>query len=397
MDRALEDFLSEKLEEISRRSLRRHLQALESPQGIKVRRDGRELLNFSSNDYLGLANHPAMRDAAMAEWERGGFGSGASRLVCGTLSAHEELEAAIADFKRTPAALSFSSGYAAALGTIPALCGAGDVVILDRLSHACLVDGARLSGATIRVFHHNDLGKLESHLRWAREKHPRARVLVVAESVYSMDGDLAPVSELVALKECFGAWLLLDEAHAVGVLGDEGRGLADREGVSDRIEIQMGTLGKALGAHGAYIAGSEALREFLINSARSFIFSTAQPAPVAATAREGLKICRSSEGDALRASLRKNLAYAGEQLGLEEASSAIIPWIIGGESEAMDVSAKLLDAGFLVPAIRYPTVAKGSARLRVALTAKHSPENIQTLAAELAKISPTDTPRLQTR
>ena len=194
MDRALEDFLAEKLEEISRRSLRRHLQALEGPQGIKVRRDGRELLNFSSNDYLGLANHPALRDAAMAEWERGGFGSGASRLVCGTLSAHEELEAAIADFKRTPASLSFSSGYAAALGTIPALCGAGDVVILDKLSHACLVDGARLSGATIRVFHHNDLGKLESHLRWAREKQPRARVLVVAESVYSMDGDLAPWS-----------------------------------------------------------------------------------------------------------------------------------------------------------------------------------------------------------
>ena len=397
MDRALEDFLAEKLEEISRRSLRRHLQALEGPQGIKVRRDGRELLNFSSNDYLGLANHPGLRDAAMAEWERGGFGSGASRLVCGTLSAHEELEAAIADFKRTPAALSFSSGYAAALGTIPALCGAGDVVILDKLSHACLVDGARLSGATIRVFHHNDLGKLESHLRWAREKYPHARVLVVAESVYSMDGDLAPVSELVALKERFGAWLLLDEAHAVGVLGEEGRGLADREGVSNRIEIQMGTLGKALGAHGAYISGSEALREFLINSARSLIFSTAQPAPVAAAAREALKICRSSEGDALRASLRQNLASASEQLGLGETSSAIIPWIIGGESEAMDVSAKLLDAGFLVPAIRYPTVAKGSARLRVALTAKHSPENIQTLAAELAKISPTDTPRLQTR
>jgi glycine C-acetyltransferase/8-amino-7-oxononanoate synthase len=290
MDHALEDFLAEKLEEISRRSLRRHLQALEGPQGIKVRRDGRELLNFSSNDYLGLANHPALRDAAMAEWDMGGFGSGASRLVCGTLSAHEELEAAIADFKRTPAALSFSSGYAAALGTIPALCGAGDVVILDKLSHACLVDGARLSGATIRVFHHNDLGKLESHLRWAREKHPRARVLVVSESVYSMDGDLAPVVEMVSLKERFGAWLLLDEAHAVGVLGEEGRGLADREGVADRIDIQMGTLGKALGAHGAYICGSEALREFLINSARSFIFSTAQPAPVAAAAREALAV-----------------------------------------------------------------------------------------------------------
>ena len=397
MGRSLEDFLQEQLSGIEQRSLRRRLRAIESPQGIEVRRDGRELLNFSSNDYLGLANHPALREAAMAEWERGGFGSGASRLICGTLSAHEELEAELADFKRTPAALSFSSGYAAALGTIPALCGSGDVVILDKLSHACLVDAAHLSGAAIRVFHHNNLEKLESHLRWAREKHPDGRVLVVAESVYSMDGDLAPVAEIVELKDRFGAWLLLDEAHAVGVLGEEGRGLADREGVADRVEVQMGTLGKALGSHGAYIAGSVALREFLINSARSFIFSTAQPAPVAAAAREALRICRSAEGEDLRASLRQNLALLGEDLGLAETPSAIVPVIIGGESEAMEISAKLLDAGFLVPAIRYPTVAKGSARLRVAISAKHSPENIQKLAAALAEISPASAPRPRSR
>jgi len=394
---SLEDFLQEQLSGIDQRSLRRHLRAIESPQGIEVRRDGRELLNFSSNDYLGLANHPALRKAAMAEWGRGGFGSGASRLICGTLSAHEELEAELADFKRTPAALSFSSGYAAALGTIPALCGSGDVVILDKLSHACLVDAAHLSGAAIRVFHHNNLEKLESHLRWAREKHPDGRVLVVAESVYSMDGDLAPVAEIVELKDRFGAWLLLDEAHAVGVLGEEGRGLADREGVADRVEVQMGTLGKALGSHGAYIAGSVALREFLINRARSFIFSTAQPAPVAAAAREALRICRSAEGEDLRASLRQNLALLGEGLGLAETPSAIVPVIIGGESEAMEISAKLLDAGFLVPAIRYPTVAKGSARLRIAVSAKHSPDNIQKLAAALAEISPTSAPRLRSR
>jgi glycine C-acetyltransferase/8-amino-7-oxononanoate synthase len=351
------------------------------------------LLNFSSNDYLGLACHPALREAAMTEWERGGFGSGASRLICGTLSAHEELEAELADFKRTPAALSFSSGYAAALGTIPALCGSGDVVILDKLSHACLVDAARLSGAVIRVFRHNDLEKLESHLRWAREKHPQGRVLVVAESVYSMDGDLAPVAEIVELKDRFGVWLLLDEAHAVGVLGEEGRGLADRTGVADRVEVQMGTLGKALGAHGAYIAGSAALREFLINRARSFIFSTAQPAPVAAAAREAVRICRSAEGKKLRASLRQNIAKLGEHLGLEETPSAIIPLIIGGESEAMQVSAELLEAGFLVPAIRYPTVGKGSARLRVALSAKHELEDIQKLASALARLNPASAPR----
>jgi len=397
MGRSLEDFLQEQLSGIDQRSLRRRLRAIENPQGIEVRCDGRELLNFSSNDYLGLANHPAMREAAMVEWGRGGFGSGASRLICGTLSAHEELEAELADFKRTPAALSFSSGYAAALGTIPALCGSGDVVILDKLSHACLVDAAHLSGAAIRVFHHNNLEKLESHLRWAREKHPDGRVLVVAESVYSMDGDLAPVAEIVELKDRFGAWLLLDEAHAVGVLGEEGRGLADREGVADRVEVQMGTLGKALGSHGAYIAGSVALREFLINRARSFIFSTAQPAPVAAAAREALRICRSAEGEDLRASLRQNLALLGEDLGLAETPSAIVPVIIGGESEAMEISSKLLDAGFLVPAIRYPTVAKGSARLRVAISAKHSPDNIQKLAAALAEISPASAPRPRSR
>ena len=397
MGRSLEDFLQEQLSGIDQRSLRRRLRAIESPQGIEVRRDGRELLNFSSNDYLGLANHPALREAAMAEWEKGGFGSGASRLICGTLSAHEELEAELADFKRTPAVLSFSSGYAAALGTIPALCGSGDVVILDKLSHACLVDAAHMSGAAIRVFHHNNLEKLESHLRWSREKHPDGRVLVVAESVYSMDGDLAPVAEIVELKDRFGAWLLLDEAHAVGVLGEEGRGLADREGVADRVEVQMGTLGKALGSHGAYIAGSVALREFLINRARSFIFSTAQPAPVAAAAREAVRICRSAEGENLRASLRQNLALLGEGLGLAETPSAIVPLIIGGESEAMEVSAKLLDAGFLVPAIRYPTVAKGSARLRVAISAKHSPENIRNLAAAFAEISPASAPRPRSR
>ena len=384
MDCSLEGFLSVRLQEIERRSLRRRIRSLEGPQGIQVRRDGRELLNFSSNDYLGLANHPALREAAMAEWARGGFGAGASRLICGTLAAHEELEIAIADFKRTAAALCFSSGYAAAMGTIPALCGSGDVVILDKLSHACLVDAAHLSGAAIRVFPHNDMGKLERHLRWARDKHPKGRVLVVVESVYSMDGDLAALAEIVELKDRFGGWLFLDEAHAVGLLGDEGRGLADREGVADRVEVQMGTLGKALGAHGAYIAGSAALREFLLNCARSFIFSTAPPAPVAAAAREALRICRSSEGEALRASLRNNLACLREEVGLAQAPSAIIPFQIGDEAEAMKVSAQLLEAGFLVPAIRYPTVAKGSARLRIAITAKHSPANVKNLAAALA-------------
>ncbi|PAZ00636.1 MAG: 8-amino-7-oxononanoate synthase [Spartobacteria bacterium AMD-G4] len=383
-DCPLNRFLLSGLEEIESRGLTRSLSALEGPQQTKVVRNGCELLNFSSNDYLGLAAHPALKLAAMAEWERSGFGSGSSRLICGTLAAHEELDHAIAEFKQTEAALSFSSGYAAAMGTIPALCGAGDVIILDKLSHACLVDAARLSGAVLRVFPHNDLGKLESHLKWAASKYPDGKKLIIAESIYSMDGDRAPLREIVDLKERHGAWIFLDEAHAVGVIGRQGRGLADEEGVADHIEIQMGTLGKALGCHGAYIAGSTPLRDFLINRARSFIFSTSPPAPVAAASRKAIEIAASPEGDALRAKLWSNLRYLQSLLSRKDAASAIFPILIGDESKAVETSKRLLHAGFLIPAIRFPTVAKGSSRLRVTLTATHLPSEIEALVQALS-------------
>jgi 8-amino-7-oxononanoate synthase len=382
-DSSLDKFLLSGLEDIESRGLTRKLSALDGPQQTRVIRNGRELWNFSSNDYLGLATHPALKAAAMAECERSGFGSGASRLICGTLAAHEELDSTIAEFKQTPAALSFSSGYAAAMGTIPALCGVGDVIILDKLSHACLVDAARLSGAVLRVFPHNDLCKLESHLKWARAKHPRAKILVVAESIYSMDGDRAPLREMFELKERHGAWLFLDEAHAVGVIGQQGRGLADEVGVAERVEIQMGTLGKAIGSHGAYIAGSSALRNYLINRARSFIFSTSPPAPVAAASRKAIEIVASLEGESLRVRLWKNLQHLQSLLPINSPASAILPVLIGNESAAVETSARLLDKGFLVPAIRFPTVAKGSARLRVTLTAEHTASGIDSLAEAL--------------
>jgi glycine C-acetyltransferase/8-amino-7-oxononanoate synthase len=382
-DSSLDKFLLSGLEEIESRGLMRKLSALDGPQQTRVIRNGRELWNFSSNDYLGLATHPALKAAAMAECERSGFGSGASRLICGTLAAHEELDSTIAEFKQTPAALSFSSGYAAAMGAIPALCGAGDVIILDKLSHACLVDAARLSGAVLRVFPHNDLCKLESHLKWARTKHPTAKILVLAESIYSMDGDRAPLREMVELKERHGAWLFLDEAHAVGVISQQGRGLADEVGVAERVEIQMGTLGKAIGSHGAYIAGSSALRSYLINSARSFIFSTSPPAPVAAASRKAIEIVASPEGDSLRAKLWLNLQRLHSLLPINAPASAILPVLIGNESAAVETSARLLEKGFLVPAIRFPTVAKGSARLRVTLTAAHTASGIDSLAEAL--------------
>jgi glycine C-acetyltransferase/8-amino-7-oxononanoate synthase len=382
-DSSLDKFLLSALEDIESRGLTRKLSALDGPQQTRVIRNGRELWNFSSNDYLGLATHPALKAAAMAECERSGFGSGASRLICGTLAAHEELDSTIAEFKQTPAALSFSSGYAAAMGTIPALCGVGDVIILDKLSHACLVDAARLSGAVLRVFPHNDLCKLESHLKWARTKHPGAKILILAESIYSMDGDRAPLREMVEMKERHGAWLFLDEAHAVGVIGQQGRGLADEVGVAERVEIQMGTLGKAIGSHGAYIAGSSALRSYLINRARSFIFSTSPPAPVAAASRKAIEIVASLEGDSLRAKLWLNLQHLQSLLPINSPASAILPVLIGNESAAVETSARLLEKGFLVPAIRFPTVAKGSARLRVTLTAAHTASGVDSLAEAL--------------
>ena len=380
----LDQFLASALDEIHARGLTRRLSPLQTAQQVRVVRDGRSLLNFSSNDYLGLASHPALQSAAATEWERSGFGSGASRLICGTFDAHEKLDSTIANFKQLPAALSFSSGYAAAMGTIPALCGTGDVIILDKLSHACLIDAARLSGAILRVFPHNDMSRLESHLKWATTKHPSAKILVVCESIYSMDGDRAPLREIIDLKDRFGAWLFLDEAHAVGVIGQQGRGLADEAGLAARVDIHMGTLGKALGSHGAYIAGSLKLRDFLINRARSFIFSTSPPAPVAAASCQAIEIAASPDGDARRSALWRNLRALHEILAMNDPSSAILPILIGDESAAVQTSERLLAAGFLVPSIRFPTVARGGARLRVTLTADHSPEDIVSLAEALS-------------
>ena len=373
--------MQDEIAKIQGAGLLRRLRVLDSPQTTHVVSGGRPLVNFSSNDYLGLATHPALREAAMAEWERAGFGSGASRLVCGTLAAHERLEETISGFKRTGAALCFSSGYAAAMGTIPALCSREDVIILDKLCHACLVDASRLSGAQLRVFPHNDTDKLESHLRWARTR--QGRILVVAESVYSMDGDVAPLREIVELKDRHGAWLFLDEAHGVGVLGAGGRGLAEASGVEGRIEVQMGTLGKALGAHGAYITGHRLLRDFLINRARSFIYSTAPPAPVAAAAAKAVEILGGTEGASLLESLWKNIRSLGAALEMPASPSAIVPVIVGAESAAVAASENLLASGFLVPAIRYPTVAKGAARLRVTLSAAHTAEDVASLAKVL--------------
>jgi len=383
-DRSLDHSLNLALAGLEQQELSRRLRVIDSMQGTRITISGRELSNFSSNDYLGLAAHPALAEAMSRAASRWGGGSTASRLICGTTAEHAALEEEIAAVKGTEAALVFSSGVAAATGTIPALVRRGDVVILDKLAHACLIDGARASGAKMRVFPHNDLEKLESHLKWALETHPSGKILIVTESVFSMDGDLAPLKEIVELKEKHGALLFLDEAHAVGVRGTGAQGLAGELGLGDRIEIQMGTLGKALGVSGGYIAGSRTLVDFLINKARSFVFSTAPSPAVAAACRAALRIVHSPEGDALRARLLENLRCLSAGLNMSELPSAIVPLIRGSEESALAEAGRLLESGFFVPAIRYPTVPRNTARLRLTVSAAHSAKQIQVLCKALA-------------
>ena len=390
----MEDLFAQDLEALRARSLDRHLREISGPQGPEVEIGGRRLINFSSNDYLGLANDPRLREAATAAIHEFGFGAGASRLISGNLSPHLRLERALAKWKETEAALCFSSGYAAALGTIPALVTKNDMVLLDKLCHASLIDGAKLSGGVLRVFPHNHLRKLESHLEWARREHPGRRVLIVTESVFSMDGDRAPLLELVGLKKRFGALLMLDEAHAVGVIGSNGRGLAAAEDLNDDVDVQMGTLSKALGAGGGYICGSRTLIEWLINRARSFIYSTAPPPATVAAALAAVDYLASPEGEERRLLLRERIRLIQQLLplaGLKEedvaARSAIFPWIVGDEKAALDLAAALQDDGFLVPAIRYPTVPKGSARLRITVTAAHEEDQIRALCQAIERHS----------
>jgi len=403
---AFDDELQQRLDTIRDQGLCRALRRVDSAQGPRIEIAGRTLLNFSSNDYLGLANHPALKEAAIKAVEQFGAGAGASRLICGSLAPHHELEEALAAFKGTESALTFSTGYAAALGTITALLGKDDILILDKLVHACIVDAAKLSGAKLRVFDHNDLNDLEAILKWAADKsrvpHHASRILIVTESIFSMDGDAAPLAEIVALKEKYGAWLLVDEAHATGLYGKNRRGLAEEAGVGDHIEIQMGTLGKALGASGGYVCGSRTLIDFLVNRARSFIFSTAPVPAAAAAANAGIRLVQATEGEARRDQLWRHAQVVGDDVRSLRSSaaecqsvfassptskgSAIIPLIVGDETKAVAAAAVLLGQGFFVPAIRYPTVARGAARLRITLTAAHASADITALTNALSRI-----------
>ena len=390
----MQDLFADQLKALRAASLDRHLREISSSQGPEIEIDGRRFVNFSSNDYLGLANDSRLRKAAIEAVNEFGVGAGASRLISGTQSPHVRLERALAKWKGTEASLCFSSGYAAALGVIWALVSKNHVVLLDKLCHASLIDGAKLSGAILRIFSHNNLRKLESLLDWARREYPGKRILIVTESVFSMDGDRAPLRDLIELKKRFGALLMLDEAHAVGVIGANGRGLAAEENASEDVDVQMGTLSKALGTSGGYICGSRNLIEWLINRARSFIYSTAPSPAIAAAALAAVNFLESSEGEKRRVLLWERIKLLRELLLVNAmnkqrsaASSAIFPWIVGDEQVALDLAAALKSEGFLVPAIRYPTVAKGSARLRITVTALHTEDQIRALSEAIKRNS----------
>jgi 8-amino-7-oxononanoate synthase len=379
------DRMEQELEAIRQAGLWRKL----TPYAVLGAQPQGEMRSFASNDYLGLAHHPAITQAFHEGLQRFGHGAASSRLVCGTSTVHAELEADLAALKSCEQCLTFTSGYAAAMGTIPALLGPGDFVIVDKLSHACLIDAAKLSGATLRVFPHNHREKLEALLRSIRDKHgSQPRVLIITESVFSMDGDTAPLRELVDLKQKYGAWLLVDEAHGFGVFGTNGAGMAEACGVQAHIDIQMGTLSKAAGLSGGFIAGSSSLIALLINRARSFIYSTAPPPALAHAARQAVALIRSDEGRALRQRLQENIRLFTANTTLPRHHTPIIPVILGENETTLAAAQMLLDAGFIVPAIRYPTVPRNTARLRISLSAAHEKASLLRLKELCRKIAP---------
>ena len=370
------NFIEEELKRLKQQGLYRKLRHVEGEQGPTLMLDGREVVNFSSNNYLGLANHPALRAAAVAAIERYGCGSGASRLISGNMTLHEELEAKAAALKGTEAALVFNSGYQANIGILSVLADEGDLILSDALNHASIIDGCRLSRAKSVIYPHSDLARLEDELKKAPAS---ARKLIVTETLFSMDGDEALLVEIVELAERYGALVMVDEAHATGVFGPNGAGLVAKLGLVERVPVQMGTLGKALGGFGAYVAGSRKLRELLINRARSFIFTTSLPPAVMAMAIAAIEILYKEPERRLALwhncrVLREGLKRLGFSLG--ESQSQIQPLVIGDAQKCMAFSERLLEKGVFAQGIRPPTVPPGTSRLRITLMATHTHEHI---------------------
>jgi glycine C-acetyltransferase len=365
-------FLSDELDQLRAQGLFRPLRVLGSPQDTEAVVDGKRVLNLSSNNYLGLTTHPRLEQAMIEATQKWGAGSGAVRTIAGTMTVHEELERRLAEFKHTEASLVFQSGFTANLGVLQSLVKEGDVIISDELNHASIIDGIRLSKAERSIFKHRDLDDLESHLERHRDKRVK---LVVTDGVFSMDGDIAPLKGIVERAERFGALVMVDDAHASGVLGKNGRGSVNHFGLDGRVDLQMGTLSKAIGVLGGYVAGAQPVRDFLIHRARPFLFSTSHPPGVAAACIAAIDVLLTEPERIDRlwqntARFKDGLRRLGFETGASE--TPITPVIVGKGAVAMDLSDRLFQMGVFAQGIGYPTVPEGRARIRTIVTSVHT-------------------------
>jgi glycine C-acetyltransferase/8-amino-7-oxononanoate synthase len=378
------------LGELAGRGMLRSLREIESAQGPRVKIGGQEYLLFCSNNYLGLADHPALIEASCKATREFGVGSGASRLISGSMSLHHQLEEQLAAFKGTEAALVFNTGYAANNGIIQGLMNSEDTIFSDSLNHASIIDGCRLSGAKIVVYPHNNMAALEQLLE-QEDQQRSGRWLIVTDGVFSMDGDLAPLPELVTLKEKYAAWLMVDDAHGGGVLGANGRGTAEHLDCLEQIDLQMGTFGKAFGSFGAYLAASRAVVDTLINRSRSFIFSTSLPPGVLAANQAAIELVAGEEGARRRQQLETNRLLFSQLLtdagfDLCGSTTQIVPVLIGDPEPTMAAAAELFERGVYLSGIRPPTVAPGTCRLRATLMADHTTLEVRQTAELLIDV-----------
>ncbi len=373
------------LSDIKNKGLYRRLRLVESEQASKVVIEGKEVILLSSNNYLGLANHPKIKEAAKKAVDKYGAGSGAARLISGNCILYKELEEKIAAFKKTEAALVFGSGYLANIGILSTVAGEGDLILSDELNHASIIDGCRLSRAEKIIYRHKDTKHIEEILSKNRSK----RILIVTEAVFSMDGDIAPLPEIIDIAKRYNAMVMVDDAHATGVLGKRGRGTAEHFGIEKGIDIYMGTLGKALGCYGAYAAGDRGLIEFLINKARGFIFTTALPPSVLASAIKAIEILDEEPNLIKKLWGNRNYLLDGlRNIGLNtmRCETPIIPILIGNAEKALKMSEGLFEEGIYAPAIRPPTVPENTCRLRLAVMAAHTKEDLDIALKAFEKV-----------
>jgi len=380
MPESLERYLDAQLDDLKQQGVLRSFRILEGPQGARARIDGQDVINLSSNNYLGLTNHPRLKQAAIDAIEQLGVGSGAVRTIIGTMAIHEELERRLAEFKRTEATLVLQSGFTANAAVLGTILADGDLVISDELNHASIIDGIRLTKAARRVYAHADTAALEQVLRQTQGQY--AKTLIVTDGVFSMDGDIAPLDRIADLAERYGAITMVDDAHASGVLGQRGSGTVSHYGLYDRWDIQVGTLSKAIGAVGGYVACSHKLRRLMEHRARPLLFSTSHPPSVAATCIAALDLLAGDEGQALLDQLWENTRLFKSGLGLLGfntgiSQTPITPVIIGEGARAMQFSDRLFAAGVFAQGIAFPTVARDKGRLRTIVTAAHSRADLE--------------------